>query len=498
MDRSAMLARWRDLIQPSHERLAATWRTVLAVVLVALVMITFRMPFLAVGPYLVFIFLQRNLFLSRFIAILLVPILALSCLILYLVAAIAWDHAWLRLVLWICIFWGGFFLMHILAEPRLIFAPLCIVALVSYAFDQYPYPNMILDHLGWIWALFGVCATCTFLTPGLTGVPTAREHLQQEFQRQSHLVEEICRARASGSRLPAFDHESLHEAREVAEKLGKAHILTPTQFINCDAVLETLDSVAELAHSSSPIESPSNWMAVAEGTRIFKARILGRPSAFEFPQVESSGPAALALDTFKQTLSRISRVGNPNFSKKPVEKAFVADDALTNPAHVEFATRAMCATMGCYLLMSLTSWDGIHTCMITCVVTALVDRVERHRKQRLRLGGALFGGLMGVVAFVYFVPLVDGIAGLLAILAVGTAVAAWVAQGSTRVSYAGLQIALAFYMIILQSPHAETSLDVIRDRWIGILLGIAAMRFAFAGFQTLPIGKSPQKLTAAA
>ena len=488
MDRAAMQDRLRDLFEASPGRLAATCRTVLAVVLVALVMITFRMPFLAVGPYLVFIFLQRNLFLSRFIAILLVPILALSCFILYLVAAIAWDHAWLRLVLWIGIFWGGFFLMHILAEPRLIFAPLCIVALVSYAFDQFPYPNMILDHLGWIWALFGVCATCTFLTQWLTGVPTAREHLQQEFQRLSHLVEEICRARASGCRLPAFDHEGLHEARELAEKLGKAQILSPTQSVNCDVVLETLGGVAELAHSSSPGGPASDWMAVAEGLRIFEARILGRSNAPGFSKAESQGPAALALDTLKQTLSGMSRPGNPIFSK-PDEKGLVAADAFTNPAHAEFATRAMCATIGCYLLMSLTSWDGIHTCMITCVVTALVHQVERHRKQRLRLGGALFGGLMGVAAFVYLVPLVDGIIGLLAILAAGTAVAAWVAQGSTRVSYAGLQIALAFYMILLQSPHAETNLDVLRDRLVGILLGIAAMRIAFAGFQTLPITK---------
>jgi hypothetical protein len=55
MVRAAMQDRLRDLFEASPGRLAATWRTVLAVVLVALVMITFRMPFLAVGPYLVFI-----------------------------------------------------------------------------------------------------------------------------------------------------------------------------------------------------------------------------------------------------------------------------------------------------------------------------------------------------------------------------------------------------------------------------------------------------------
>ena len=482
MDRDVLLDFWRDLIRVSPGRLAGTWRTVLAVTLVALVMLTFRMPFLAIGPFLVFVLSQRNLFLSRTVAILLVPMLAVACAILYGVAAVAWDHAWLRFVLWIGIFWGGFFLMHVLAEPRLIVGPLCIVALVSYAFDEYPYPNMILDRLGWIWALVGVCVACTFLTQWLTGLPTAREHLRSEFRRLAQLVEQICRARSSGRRLPEFDDEGLHEAREMAVKLGKVHILSPAQSENCGALLRTLGDVAGLARKSSDADSSSAWAVVADGVRGLGERVLGRTGACEIPKIESPGPAAFALDAIKQVLSSLC---DPSISHPP-KKGLLASDAFTNPAHVGFATRAMCATIGCYLLMSLTSWDGIHTCMITCVVTALADRFERDRKQRLRLGGALFGGLMGVFAFLYLVPRADGIAGLLAILAIGAAVAAWVAQGNSRISYAGWQIGLAFFMIILQSPHAETKLDVIRDRWIGILLGIAAMRFAFDSFQRLP------------
>ena len=167
---------------------------------------------------------------------------------------------------------------------------------------------------------------------------------------------------------------------------------------------------------------------------------------------------------------------------EPEKQGFIAADAFTNPAHGDFALRAMGATMACYLLMSLTSWDGIHTCMITCVVTALADRLEREHKQRLRIGGAIVGGLLGIFAVIYLVPMVDGIASLLTILAAGTGIAAWVANGSRRISYAGWQIGLAFFMTLLQSPHAETKLDVIRDRWVGIILGIAAMQWAFTRF----------------
>ncbi|MDE0887628.1 MAG: hypothetical protein OSB70_19070, partial [Myxococcota bacterium] len=45
--------------------------------------------------------------------------------------------------------------------------------------------------------------------------------------------------------------------------------------------------------------------------------------------------------------------------------------------------------------------------------------------------------------------------------------------------YAGWQIALAFFMTVLQGPHPATSLDVIWERWVGIAIGILAMQFAF-------------------
>ena len=32
--------------------------------------------------------------------------------------------------------------------------------------------------------------------------------------------------------------------------------------------------------------------------------------------------------------------------------------------------------MGCYVFMILTDWTEIHTCMITCVVTALADMLS--------------------------------------------------------------------------------------------------------------------------
>jgi hypothetical protein len=42
-----------------------------------------------------------------------------------------------------------------------------------------------------------------------------------------------------------------------------------------------------------------------------------------------------------------------------------------------------------------------------------------------------------------------------------------------------MQMGLAFVMLVMQDPHATTSFTVIRDRLVGILIGLMAMRYAF-------------------
>jgi hypothetical protein len=84
-----------------------------------------------------------------------------------------------------------------------------------------------------------------------------------------------------------------------------------------------------------------------------------------------------------------------------------------------------------------------------------------------------------MMAVVLFIPNMNNLTGVLIILAVGIAISAWVMMGREKFSYAGLQMAVAFSMTVLQEPHAATELHVIRGRMVGIFLGIIAMRFAF-------------------
>jgi multidrug resistance protein MdtO len=60
-----------------------------------------------------------------------------------------------------------------------------------------------------------------------------------------------------------------------------------------------------------------------------------------------------------------------------------------------------------------------------------------------------------------------------------TAIAAWFATASARISYFGLQLALAFFLINLQEFAFQTSLTIARDRVFGVLLALFVMWIVF-------------------
>ena len=124
--------------------------------------------------------------------------------------------------------------------------------------------------------------------------------------------------------------------------------------------------------------------------------------------------------------------------------------------------------------------EGISTCMVTCAMTSLSSVGSSRQKQILRITGAMVGGILcGIVAQVFIIPGLDTISGFATLFVLVTFIAAWFATSSSRLSYFGLQMALAFYLVHLQEFSPQTSLTAGRDRVAGIALGLLAMWLVF-------------------
>jgi multidrug resistance protein MdtO len=163
----------------------------------------------------------------------------------------------------------------------------------------------------------------------------------------------------------------------------------------------------------------------------------------------------------------------------PKPKSLFVSDAFTNPAHVHFALKVTFAAMFCYIFYSAVDWSGIHTAFITCTFIALESTEATLYKGTLRIVGCVIGGVFALFSIVFLMPHMETIASLVVLVACVAAIAGWVAAGSGRISYAGLQIAFAFFYSVFQGYAPDTDLDNVRNRVVGILFGLLVTAFVF-------------------
>ena len=155
-------------------------------------------------------------------------------------------------------------------------------------------------------------------------------------------------------------------------------------------------------------------------------------------------------------------------------------DAFDNPEHLTFALKGCFAAAICYMIYNSMAWPGISTAVTTCLLTGLSTIGASRQKQILRFAGAVVGGfILGMGSQVFVLPYLNSIAGFTVLFIFVTAFASWFMTCSPRLSYFGLQVALAFYLINLQEFAMQTSLSIARDRVVGILLGLCVMWLVF-------------------
>jgi multidrug resistance protein MdtO len=232
------------------------------------------------------------------------------------------------------------------------------------------------------------------------------------------------------------------------------------------------------------------WLQVGENTRdalvpaadfcglAERAVRTGEAPSGEPTPIATTGAARPLADAISRTLSMIAATLTPPATTPAkargvarVPRRLLAADAFNNPEHVRFALKLTTAVMTCYFIENLVDWPSIGTSVPTCFMVALGTAGETLRKATLRIVGALIGAGLGLAAILLLMPQMTSLGDLFLLLAPVTLLAAWIGCGSDRVAYAGFQIGLAFYLVVLHGTGPTVDMYTARDRIIGILLG---------------------------
>jgi multidrug resistance protein MdtO len=210
------------------------------------------------------------------------------------------------------------------------------------------------------------------------------------------------------------------------------------------------------------------------------------------------------LQDMERTVALIPEVFKPyeivdspqNASGQNWWRALFLPDAFQNPEYQRFALAGCVAASLCYVLYNALDWPGIGTTsVLTCIVTALSTIGNSLQAQFLRLAGFVVGGLvLGISAQILILPAIDSVFGFALFFATASAIAAWFATSSPRLSYFGVQIALSFYFVNLQDAQIQTDLTIARDKVLGVLFAILAMGFIFDRFGAKSDAEQLQKL----
>src|SRR5690625_2952886 len=195
------------------------------------------------------------------------------------------------------------------------------------------------------------------------------------------------------------------------------------------------------------------------------------------------------LDEFYDVLVALSQT-EEGFSKlDAVKEPFAQSDIWSNPQYKHHAIKGTAAATLCYMLYSIADWQGIHTAMITCYVAALGSTAETLHKLTLRIIGCLIGACLGMLTLFFLMVHINDIGSLMVLVFLVSWLSAWVFTGPERISYVGIQIAFAFYLVLLHSFGPSFDFGAAWDRIVGVLLGNVMMYVFFT--RMWPVGQQP-------
>ena len=453
-----------------------TLRLTLSCAVLIVLFMTLHIPFLAVALIVVFYVSQPNVLMIKLVSVVFVLTVSVALGGVLLIIKWTYDYPLIRLVASVILFFCAIYLMRVLGKLGLAFFVVALAVIYAQTFPSMTSQSEILVRLLlWLWMAINTAILVTLLVNAC---------FQQAFPGYQFKARLVVMLRQTARRLSQPDDGTppptvteiagqFNQLRSLYQQAARA---TPEIAASPQAWQSLMAAALSCSHLTALLQPgddhPDARRRIASQLNALADNL---PAAAEVQPliVPRDGANSAILQEIAEVLARLARGETIPLPQGEVEKApLLLPDAWSNPAYLHFALKTLLATLLCYVFYTAADWQGIHTIMLSCVIVAQPGLGATMQKTWLRIGGALLATLIALLLIVFVQPWTDSLSGLLAMTLPVFALAAWIAAGSERIAYAGIQIGFTFALAFLSWFGPLSNLTELRDRVIGILLGV--------------------------
>lgn len=453
-----------------------TLRLTLSCAVLIVLFMTLHIPFLAVALIVVFYVSQPNVLMIKLVSVVFVVTVSVALGGVLLIIKWTYDYPLIRLVASVILFFCAIYLMRVLGKLGLAFFVVALAVIYAQTFPSITSQSEILVRLLlWLWVAINTAILVTLLVNAC---------FQQAFPGYQFKARLVVMLRQTAQRLSQPDDGTppptvteiagqFNQLRSLYQQAARA---TPEIAASPQAWQSLMAAALSCSHLTALLlpgdDHPDARRRIASQLNALADNL---PAAAEVQPliVPRDGANSAILQEIAEVLARLARGETIPLPQGEVEKApLLLPDAWSNPAYLHFALKTLLATLLCYVFYTAADWQGIHTIMLSCVIVAQPGLGATMQKTWLRIGGALLATLIALLLIVFVQPWTDSLSGLLAMTLPVFALAAWIAAGSERIAYAGIQIGFTFALAFLSWFGPLSNLTELRDRVIGILLGV--------------------------
>ncbi|SIO29250.1 FUSC family protein [Paraburkholderia phenazinium] len=476
-----------------------TLRCVLGSAIVIVASMTLQVPELALSLMVVFYVTQANVVLTRVIALNLV--LGSTCAVAAAIGlyVLTFDYPLLRIAVASAIFFCSVYLMRAVTKFGLVFFIVAIIVIYAQSFvDLTDNAEQLVRSCLWVWSAVNYPVVVALIINTVLLPAEPERQLRAAMHRQLAAVQARLTALLEPSIEPvatpaALDASDLQQGALSLQKLLRFSTMrtrysehaAAAMLASVTAVSRLYEAAAGLPATAQPsgdaglaaIRSVRGEVAALDAAITHDAplpRVSAAQRDAEAPTIPAVASMRRAIEALADaTRSKAAQAATPPSPPAPL----LSPDAFSNPRYARFALRTLMSVLICYVFYNAVNWPGIHTIMLTCLVVALPSLGASSRHGLLRVSGALVASALALFMVAFVIPQLESVTGLLLMSLPVIALGAWVSAGSERISYAGLQLMFTFSLALLEQFAPPSDLTEIRDRLVGILLGVGVATF---------------------